>query len=191
MASRILGMGDVLSIVEKAQALISEEDAMKFGEKVRSATFDFNDFLQQSQVVGSMGSLGKVAKMMPQMGGISTEKLIDAEKRLKRSEKIIKCMTAEERATPDLFTRDRTAGKRIQRLAEESGLSQGDVKAFLSEFQKMRGMMSRMMKASDQMAGLGGDDDDEAEMAMPGNRATRRASKKKKKGGQGGGAGFG
>jgi signal recognition particle subunit SRP54 len=189
MASRILGMGDVLSIVEKAQALISEEDAMKFGEKVRSATFDFNDFLQQSQVVGSMGSLGKVAKMMPGIGGISTEKLIDAEKRLKRSEAIIKCMTAEERATPDLFTRDRSAGKRIQRLAEESGLSQGDVKAFLSEFQKMRGMMSRMMKASDQMTGLAAAD--EGEMAMQGNRATRRASSKKKKGGRGGGAGFG
>jgi signal recognition particle subunit SRP54 len=189
MASRILGMGDVLSIVEKAQALISEEDSRKFNEKVRSATFDFNDFLQQSQVVGSMGSLGKVAKMMPQMGGISTEKLIEAEKRLKRSEAIIKCMTPEERATPDLFTRDRSAGKRIQRLAEESDLTIGDVKAFLSEFQKMRGMMSRMMKASDIMAGMSGEDEDE--MAVPGNRAMRRSSKKKKKAGRGGGAGFG
>jgi signal recognition particle subunit SRP54 len=135
-----------------------------------------------------MGSLGKVAKMMPGMSGISTEQLIAAEKRLKKNEAMIKEMSAEERGNPDLLIRDKKSRERIQRIADDSGFSVADVKGFMSEFQKMRTMMSRMTKMGDardpEMQSSDG------EMMIPGNRAARRSSKKKNKAGRGGG-GFG
>ncbi|KAG7345068.1 signal recognition particle subunit [Nitzschia inconspicua] len=187
MASRILGMGDVLSIVEKASAALSTEDAARMTEKAKNAQFDFDDFLQQANAVKNMGSLGKMAKMMPGMNGmISDEQLVTAEKRLKKNEAMIQCMTTEERGNPDLFIRDKSSRERIQRLADESGYSTTEIRQFISEFQKMRTMMSRMTKS----AGAMNPDSDE-EMVMPGNRATRRAMKKKNKVGRGGGGGFG
>jgi signal recognition particle subunit SRP54 len=188
MASRILGMGDVLSIVEKAVAAISEEDSARLTEKARSSQFDFNDFLQQARAVKTMGNIGKLAKMMPGMGGlVSDDQLIAAEKRLKKNEAMIECMTAEERANPDFFIRDKKSRERIQRLADETGFSTAEVQAFISEFQKTRTMMSRMIKQADAM----GSNSDEGSIAMPGNRAARRASKKKIKVERGGGGGFG
>ena len=190
MASRILGMGDVLSIVEKAQAELSDEEAKLMNEKVKNAEFDFDDFLKQAKMVSKMGSLGGVAKMMPGMGQISTEQLIAAEKRLKKNEAMIAVMTEEERKNPDLLINDSKARDRQQRIAKYSEMPIGDVRQFMSEFQKMRTMMSRMSKANDQMnpamAGAGGGD-----MTAPGNRAARRAAKKQKKSGRGGGGGFG
>jgi signal recognition particle subunit SRP54 len=187
MASRILGMGDVLSIVEKASAEFSAEDMSRMTEKAKNAQFDFNDFLQQAKAVKNMGSLGKMAKMIPGVGGsISDEELIATEKRLKKNEAMIECMTADERANPDLFIRDKSSRERIQRIADESGFSTTEIKGFLSEFQKMRTMMSRMIKAGDAM-----DPDGDEDGMMPGNRAMRRAAKKKKKVGRGGGGGFG
>jgi signal recognition particle subunit SRP54 len=186
MASRILGMGDVLSIVEKAQAEVSDEEAMRMNEKVKNAEFDFNDFLKQAKLVSKMGSLGGVAKMMPGMGGVSTEQLISAEKRLKKNEAMIAVMTEEERKSPDLLIKDRKARERLQRIAKFSELPLTDVQQFLGEFQKMRTMMSRMTKASDKAS-----PDINGDMSLPGNRAARRASKKKNKGKRGGGGGFG
>jgi len=190
MASRILGMGDVLSIVEKAQAEVSDEEALIMKEKAKNAQFDFDDFLKQAKLVSKMGSLGGIAKMMPGMGSVSSEQLIAAEKRLKKNEAMIAVMTEDERKTPDLLIKDSKARERLQRIAEFSEYPLAEVKQFISEFQKMRTMMSRMTKASDKMdpamAGVDGGD-----MPMPGNRASRRASKKKKKVGGGGGGGFG
>lgn len=190
MASRILGMGDVLSIVEKAQAEVSDEEALIMKEKAKNAQFDFDDFLKQAKLVSKMGSLGGIAKMMPGMGSVSSEQLIAAEKRLKKNEAMIAVMTEDERKTPDLLIKDSKARERLQRIAEFSEYPLAEVKQFISEFQKMRTMMSRMTKASDKMdpamAGVDGGD-----MPMPGNRASRRASKKKKKIGGGGGGGFG
>eukprot|EP00531_Pseudo-nitzschia_arenysensis_P007501 CAMPEP_0116138578 /NCGR_PEP_ID=MMETSP0329-20121206/12855_1 /TAXON_ID=697910 /ORGANISM="Pseudo-nitzschia arenysensis, Strain B593" /LENGTH=444 /DNA_ID=CAMNT_0003633567 /DNA_START=522 /DNA_END=1856 /DNA_ORIENTATION=- len=189
MASRILGMGDVLSIVEKAQQEMSDEEAKRMNEKVKNAEFDFDDFLKQAKMVSKMGSLGGVAKMMPGMGSISNEQLIAAEKRLKKNEAMISVMTEEERKNPDLLIKDSKARERLQRIAKFSEMPIGDVRQFMSEFQKMRTMMSRMSKASDKMnpamAGADGN------APMPGNRATRRAAKKQKKSGRGGGGGFG
>jgi signal recognition particle subunit SRP54 len=188
MASRILGMGDVLSIVEKAAAAISEADSARLTEKARSAEFDFDDFLQQARAVKTMGNIGKLAKMMPGMGGVvSDEQLVAAEKRLKKNEAMIEHMTDEERANPDLFIRDKKSRERIQRVADEAGYSTTEVQAFISEFQKTRTMMSRMIKQADVI----GPNGDEGGMVMPGNRAARRASKKKVKVGRGGGGGFG
>jgi len=190
MASRILGMGDVLSIVEKAQAELSDEEAKRMNEKVKNAEFDFDDFLKQAKMVSKMGSLGGVAKMMPGMGEISTEQLIAAEKRLKKNEAMIAVMTDDERKNPDLLIKDSKARERLERIAKFSEMPIGDVRQFMSEFQKMRTMMSRMAKENDKMnpamAGVDGGD-----MPMPGNRAARRAAKKQKKSGRGGGGGFG
>jgi len=192
MASRILGMGDVLSIVEKAQEEMSDEEAKRMNEKVMNAEFDFDDFLKQAKMVSKMGSLGGVAKMMPGMGSVSTEQLIAAEKRLKLNEKMIAVMTEEERRNPDLLIKDSKARERHQRIAEFSNLPIGDVKQFMSEFQKMRTMMSRMSKANEKMnpANAGADGGD-MDMTMAGNRATRRRAKKGKKSGKSGGGGFG
>jgi signal recognition particle subunit SRP54 len=190
MASRILGMGDVLSIVEKAAAEMSMEEANRLKEKAKNAKFDFDDFLQQSKAVANMGSLGKVAKMMPGMSGISTEQLIAAEKRLKKNEAtMIKAMSAEDRGNPDLLIRDKKSRERIQRIAKDSGFSVVDVKGFMSEFQKMRTMMSCMTKMGDAINPE--IESSDGEMMMPRNRAARRASKKKKQAGRGGGGRFG
>jgi signal recognition particle subunit SRP54 len=187
MASRILGMGDVLSIVEKAQQELSDEEAKLMNEKVKNAEFDFDDFLKQAKMVSKMGSLGGVAKMMPGMGDISTEQLIAAEKRLKKNEAMIAVMTEEERKTPDLLIKDSKARERLERIAKFSEMPLADVRQFMSEFQKMRTMMSRMSKSADAM----NPDGDGGDMPMPGNRAARRAAKKQKKSGRGGGGGFG
>jgi len=189
MASRILGMGDVLSMVEKAQAEVSDEEANKMNEKAKNGEFDFDDFLKQAKLVSKIGSLGGVAKMMPGMEGVTSEQLISAEKRLKKNEAMIAVMTEDERKNPDLLIKDSKARERLQRIAKFSDMPLPDVRQFMSEFQKMRTMMSRMTKANDKMdpamAGADGSD-----MPLPGNRAARRASKKKKKAGRGGG-GFG
>ncbi|VEU35970.1 unnamed protein product [Pseudo-nitzschia multistriata] len=188
MASRILGMGDVLSIVEKAQEEMTDKEAKLMEEKVKNAEFDFDDFLKQAKMVSKMGSLGGVAKMMPGMGSVSQEQLIAAEKRLKKNEAMIAVMTEEERKNPDLLIKDSKSRERLQRIAKFSEMDIKDVRQFMSEFQKMRTMMSRMSKANDKMnpAMAGGGDG-----PMPGNRAARRAAKKQKKGGRGGGGGFG
>jgi len=186
MASRILGMGDVLSIVEKAQAEMSDDEAKRMNEKVKNAEFDFDDFLKQAKMVSKMGSLGGIAKMMPGMGEISTEQLIAAEKRLKKNEAMIAVMTDDERKNPDLLIKDKESRERLERIAKFSEMPIGDVKQFISEFQKMRTMMSRMSKANEKSNGAG-----EGDMPIPGNRAARRAAKKSKKSGRGGGGGFG
>lgn len=189
MASRILGMGDVLSLVEKAQAEQSAAEVARMSEKMKNAEFDFDDFLKQAKLVSKMGSLGGVTKMMPGMGQISTEQLIAAEKRLKKNEAMIAVMTEDERKNPDLLIKDSKARERLERIAKFSEMPIGDVRQFMSEFQKMRTMMSRMAKTNEQMnpAMAGADAGD---MPMPGNRAARRAAKKQKKKGRGGG-GFG
>merc|ERR1719413_312872 len=173
-------MGDVLSIVEKAQAEMSDAEAERMNEKLKNAEFDFDDFLKQAKMVSKMGSLGGVAKMLPGMGQISSEQLIAAEKRLKKNEAMIAVMTEEERKNPDLLIKDSKARERLERIAKFSEMSIGDVRQFMSEFQKMRTMMSRMAKSNEQNnPGMMGADGDE--MPMPGNRAARRAAKKQKK----------
>ncbi len=193
MASRILGMGDVVSLVEKAAAEVSDADAEKMQKKMLEAKFDFEDFLKQSELVSKMGNFAGVAKMLPGIGGqLDNSKIREVEARLKRSKAMIQSMTKKERENPELFIGDKTARSRILRVARGSGNSFENGVAFISEFQKMRTMMSRMQK---QMGGAGGPEMDPAMAgAQPpqvGNRKARRAAKKMKKGGRGGGMGFG
>ena len=195
MASRILDMGDVVSLVEKASAQVSDEEAKKMQEKMLSAEFDFDDFLKQAKMVTSMGSLGGVAKLMPGMAGVDQSQIRAAESRLKKNEALINSMTKQERKRPELLITDRTARSRLQRIAKGSGSKIDEARAFMSEFQRMKTMMSRMSK----MAGPGGAAGMDpalaqaqgADMPMPGNRSARRQAKKKKKAGRGFGGGFG
>jgi signal recognition particle subunit SRP54 len=199
MASRILGMGDVVSLVEKAAAQISDEEAKKMQAKMMAADFDFDDFLKQSKLVSSMGSFAGVAKMMPGMAGkIDANQMKSVEIRLKKNEAMINSMTKAERRRPELLISDTTSRSRQKRIAKGSGLKHDDAAKFVGEFQKMRTMMSRMSKMMGPGGAPGGMDpamagaEDMDMSTMPGvNRAMRRSSKKKKKSGKGGGGGFG
>ena len=144
-----------------------------------------------------MGNFAGVAKMLPGIGGqLDNSKIREVEARLKRSKAMIQSMTKKERENPELFIGDKTARSRILRITRGSGNSFENGVAFISEFQKMRTMMSRMQK---QMGGAGGPEGMDpalaggmgGEVPQMGNRKMRRASKKMKKGGRGGGMGFG
>ena len=193
MASRILGMGDVISLVEKAAAQVSDEEAARQMQKMISAEFDFEDFVQQAKLATSMGGLASVTKLMPGMAGrIDNSQIRAAEERLKKNEAMINSMTKKERQQPGLLISDATSRSRLQRIAKGSGMRMQDAQTFISEFQRMRTMMSRMSKMAPGM------DQNSLDPAMagdislpPGNRAARRSGKKKSKGGRGfGGGGF-
>ena len=137
MASRILGMGDVVSLVEKASMEVSDADAARMQEKMAKAEFDFDDFMTQSKLVSSMGSMAGVAKMLPGLGNmIDNSQLKQVEKRIKRSEAMINSMTKHERANPDLLVLDKSSRSRVMRITKGSGLTFEDGVAFMSEFQK-------------------------------------------------------
>lgn len=194
MASRILGMGDVVSLVEKAAAEVSDADALKMQQKMLDASFDFDDFLKQSELVTKMGSVAGIAKMMPGIGNqLNANKIREVEERLKVNKSMINSMTKKERLQPDLLISSPTSRSRLIRVTNGSGRSLEDGQKFMSEFQRMRTMMSRMQKQMggqlDPNAALGPSVADE--LPNIGNRAMRRASKKQKKQGRGFGSGFG
>jgi len=141
MASRILGMGDVLTLVEKAQEEIDIADAAKMQEKILSAQFDFNDFLKQMRLLKRMGSLGSFMKMIPGLAKLSGDQLDQGEKRLKRVEAMINSMTLEERQQPELLS---SSPSRRQRIARGSGYGEADVRNLVTEFQRMRTMIQQM-----------------------------------------------
>ncbi|CDN14466.1 Signal recognition particle, subunit Ffh SRP54 (TC 3.A.5.1.1) [Richelia intracellularis] len=141
MASRILGMGDVLTLVEKAQEEIDIADAEKMQEKILSAKFDFTDFLKQMRLLKNMGSLGGIIKMIPGMNKLTDDQLEKGETQLKRCEAMINSMTMEERKNPDLLS---SSPSRRKRIARGSGYKDGDVNKLVSDFQKMRAMMQQM-----------------------------------------------
>ncbi len=151
MAQRILGMGDVVSLVEKAQETIDQKEAARIAEKMKKADFDLEDFLAQLQQMKKMGPLGNIMKMMPGMSGIQVGD--KEEQKLKRTEAIIQSMTKKERARPEILN-----GSRRARIAKGSGTKVSDVNALLKQFSQMRQMMKMLkggkMKAL--MRGLGG-----------------------------------
>ncbi|RUR75308.1 signal recognition particle protein [Chlorogloeopsis fritschii PCC 9212] len=141
MASRILGMGDVLTLVEKAQEEIDLADAEKMQEKILSAKFDFTDFLKQLRLLKNMGSLGGIIKMIPGMNKLTDDQLQKGETQLKRCEAMINSMTPQERKNPDLLA---SSPSRRRRVAAGSGYKEPDVSKLVSDFQKMRSMMQQM-----------------------------------------------
>jgi signal recognition particle subunit SRP54 len=154
MASRILGMGDVLTLVEKAQEEFDLADAEKMQEKILSAQFDFSDFVKQMRLIKNMGSIGGILKMIPGMGGkISDEQLQEGEVQLKRVEAMIGSMTAAERKDPDLLS---SSPSRRRRIAKGSGHSETQVSELISKFQQMRSFMQQMGQGNMGMPGFGG-----------------------------------
>ncbi|OLP20295.1 signal recognition particle protein [Leptolyngbya sp. 'hensonii'] len=151
MASRILGMGDVLTLVEKAQEAVDLADAEKLQEKILTAKFDFTDFLKQTRLLKTMGSLGGIMKMLPGMNKLSDEQLRQGEVQLKRAEAMIGSMTVEERKNPDLLS---GSPSRRRRIARGSGYGETDVGKLVSDFQKMRSLMQQMGQG--QFPGMGG-----------------------------------
>ena len=137
MASRILGMGDVVSLVEKAQENIDQDEAERMAEKMRKADFNLEDFLSQMQQVKKMGSLGSLVGMMPGMSGVDVGD--EEEKKMARTEAVILSMTVQERRTPRLLR-----GSRLKRIANGSGVQMRDVNALLKQFNQMQKMMKMM-----------------------------------------------
>ena len=139
LAGRILGMGDVVGLVEKAAEAIDEEEAARMERKLRTASFDFNDFLAQFKMLKKLGPLENMLGMLPGMGnlkGFSVD-----EKQMKRVEAIVLSMTLEERRNPDILN-----ARRRQRIARGSGVSVTEVNDLLQRFGQMRKMMKNAGK---------------------------------------------
>ncbi|MEG3844880.1 signal recognition particle protein, partial [Microcoleus sp. herbarium14] len=151
MASRILGMGDVLTLVEKAQEEFDIADAEKMQEKMLTAKFDFTDFLKQTRLLKNMGSLGGIMKMIPGMNKLSDEQMRQGEVQLKRTEAMINSMTTEERRNPELLA---SSPSRRRRIGKGAGYAENDVTKLVSDFQKMRTMMQQMSQGN--FTGMGG-----------------------------------
>ncbi|CAJ1885197.1 unnamed protein product [Sphenostylis stenocarpa] len=142
MAGRILGMGDVLSFVEKAQEVMRKEDAEELQKKIMSAKFDFNDFLKQTRTVAKMGSVSRVIGMIPGMGKVTPSQIRDAEKNLQNMEVMIEAMTPEEREKPELLAESPVRRKRV---AQDSGKTEQQVSQLVAQLFQMRVRMKNLM----------------------------------------------
>ncbi|HUN66481.1 MAG TPA: signal recognition particle protein [Bacteroidota bacterium] len=140
MASRILGMGDIVTLVEKAQEQFDEQKAKKLEEKLRKSQFTFEDFLDQLHEIRKMGSLQQIMSMIPGLNKLPANGAVD-EKALGRVEAIIQSMTAEERRRPQIIN-----GTRRRRIAMGSGTSVQDVNRVLKQFGEMQKMMKTFSK---------------------------------------------
>jgi len=145
MASRILGMGDVLTLIEKAEAQIDADKAKKMEAKIKKAEFDFDDFLEYMGQIRNMGGIGSIMSMLPGMGLGGNMKNIqmpdedEAEANLKRTEAIIHSMTAKERKNPDILNPSRK-----NRIARGAGVNISEVNRLVKQFEQMKKMMKQM-----------------------------------------------
>lgn len=146
LVSRILGMGDVVSLVEKAQEAIDQDEAKSLEEKIKNQKFDLEDFLKQLQTIKKLGSLGSILKMIPGMAQIGD--IAPAEKEMKKVECIIQSMTREERKKPEILK-----ASRKQRIAKGSGTEVADINRLLKQFEQMKSMMK--MFSGGKMPNLG------------------------------------
>jgi len=142
VAGRILGMGDILSLVERAQEDIDEEKAKRMEEKMRKAEFSFDDFLDQLQQLRKMGSLKSILGMMPGMNAKAMKNVNVDEKALVRTEAMICSMTKQERTRPQIIN-----GSRRKRIARGSGMQVSDVNRLLKQHRDMKRMMKMLSKA--------------------------------------------
>jgi signal recognition particle subunit SRP54 len=154
LASRILGMGDVVSLVERAQEAIDEKEAERMAEKLRKADFNLEDFLDQMRQIKKLGSMESILGMLPGMNGVKLDG--EAEKSMKRTEAIILSMTKQERRKPDVLN-----GNRRLRIAKGAGVKVVEVNQLLKQFQQMQQMMKlmkggNMKKLQRQMGGMQG-----------------------------------
>ena len=149
MASRILGMGDILTMIEKAQESIDEEASMKMVQKMKKNQFDFEDYLESMHQMKKMGGIGALLSMMPGMGGNQMKQLEDAvdEKKMARIEAIILSMTVKERQNPEVLNPSRK-----RRIANGAGVDISEVNRLVKQFEQSRKMMKQM---SGMMGGKG------------------------------------
>ena len=148
LASRILGMGDVVSLVEKAQTVIDEEEAEKVAKKIAKNKFDFEDFLSQLQQIKKMGNMKDLLGMIPGVGSKIKDMDVDDDA-FKGIESLIQSMTPQERAKPELLN-----ASRKQRIANGSGRSVQELNKLLTQFNQMRQMMKMMNKKRGGIPGL-------------------------------------
>jgi signal recognition particle subunit SRP54 len=150
LAGRILGMGDVVSLVERAQEAYDEKEAVKLAEKLQKNAFTLNDFLEQMQQVKKMGPLGSIMEMIPGMGGAAkqAQQAIDRGE-LSRVEAIIRSMTAAERDDPGILN-----ASRRRRIARGSGTSLPEVNRLVKQFGEMQKVMKMMRGKGGRMPGL-------------------------------------
>ena len=145
MASRILGMGDVLTLIEKAEAQIDADKAKEMEAKLKKAEFDFDDFLEYMGQIRNMGGIGSIMSMLPGMGLGGNMKNIqmpdegEAEANLKRTEAIIQSMTTKERKNPDIINPSRK-----NRIARGAGVNISEVNRLMKQFEQMKKMMKQM-----------------------------------------------
>ena len=152
MAGRILGMGDVVSLVEKAAETIEEDEARRMEEKLRKGTFTLEDFLEQMKAMKKLGPLENVMGMLP--GGdemLKNADLSKGEKEMRRMEGLICAMTPKERRSPDILN-----ASRRKRIAAGSGVTVTEVNTMLNKFYEMQKMMKNMGKLQKMMAKMGG-----------------------------------
>ena len=138
MASRILGMGDILSLIEKAESQVDEEKAKELSQKLRKAEFDYNDFLDQMNQIKKMGGMSSIMNMMPGMGQMKDVEV--DEKAMDRVEAIILSMTDKERTNPDLMKN----ASRKQRVARGAGVDISEVNRIVKQFDQMKKMMKQL-----------------------------------------------
>ena len=153
MASRILGMGDILSLIEKAEAEVDQEKAKELSQKIRKAEFDYNDFLDQMHQIKKMGGMASIMSMMPGMGQLGNIDMDENEKSMSRIEAIILSMTPAERANPSLINLSRK-----HRIAKGSGVDISEVNRLVKQFEQMKKMMKQLpgMMGGKRKGGLGG-----------------------------------
>lgn len=161
MASRILNMGDILTLVEKAQEEIDIADVEKMQAKMMEAKFDFNDFIKQMRLLKNMGSFAGVMKLIPGMNKLSSGMLEQGETQLKRTESMINSMTKEEKANPQLLAQ---SPSRRRRVAKGSGFQEKDVSRLVSDFSRMRSMMKKLSLSG----AMSGESDNMGMPGMPG-----------------------
>lgn len=152
MASRILGMGDVLTLIEKAQNAFSEDEARDMARKIKEKSFDLNDFMEQFDKIGKMGNMSEMIGMIPGLGNkLKGQNLEIEEDKIKHMKAIMSSMTKRERTNPDTIK----ASNR-KRIAAGSGTSIQEVNALLKQFEQMRDMMRKMASGKRGMRGLMG-----------------------------------
>ncbi len=177
MAGRILGMGDVVTLVEKAQEQFDAEEAQKLQKKMLKGSFDFNDFLNQMQAVKKMGGMKDMLKMMPGAGGQLADMDFD-ESEVKQMEGIVHSMTLQERREPDIID-----SSRRRRIAAGAGTQTTDVAGLVKTFKRTRDMMKTL--GGGKLGGLknlfsGGVDMDKLSTAMSSGRKIKQRSKRKR-----------
>ena len=162
MASRILGMGDVMSLIEKVEAQVDAEKAKEMEQKLRKASFDLNDYLDQMEQMKSMGGLSKIMEMLPGMGmNLNAKNMPDmdeSEKQMEKIQAIIRSMTMKERTNPDIIN-----ASRKNRIAKGAGVDVVEVNRLLKQFDQSR----KLMKQMPGMMGMGGKRGKKGRMRFP------------------------